>query len=191
MKYIKILSLMAVAAAAFMAMAGSASATIIESTAGQLGKGAVIESSGTNAVLKAGFATVECANSAVSGVVTNAGGASSTVEGDISTLDFTNCNMTVTTLKEGTLVVHHISGTKNGTLTSTGAEVKVDNHSVSCVYGTPNATDIGTITGGEPATLNASASLTKISGGFLCANTAAWTASYTVTNPTSLFVTAS
>ncbi len=190
MKYIKILGLMAVAAAAFMAMAGSASATIIESTSGQLGAKSIIESTGTNAVLKAGFATVECAHSEVDGEVTNAGGVGKAVEGKVNNLKFSSCNMTVTTLKSGTLAIHHTSG-KNGTLTSTGAEVKVDNHSTSCVYGT-NGTDIGTVTGGEPATLNASASLTKISGGFLCASTATWTASYTVTVPNNgLFVTAS
>jgi hypothetical protein len=190
MKYIKILSLMAVAAAAFMAFAGTASATILESTSGTLGKGAVIESTGTNAVLKAGFATVECGHSEVDGKVTNAGGAGVSVSGDVSNLKFSSCNMTVTTLKPGSLTIHHTSG-KNGTLTSSGAEVKVDNHSTSCVYGTNN-TDIGTVTGGEPATLNASASLAKISGGFLCASTATWTASYQVTVPNNgLFVTAS
>ena len=191
MKYIKILSLMAVAAAAFMGITGTASATIIEESNGtQLGKGTQIESTGTNAVLKAGFSTVECGHSEVDGKTSNAGGAGESVEGSITTLKFSECNMTVTTLKPGKLILHHTSGS-NGTVTSQGAEVTVDNHSISCTYGTPTATDIGTLLGGSPAKLTASASLTRIAGGFLCANPATWTATYTVTKPSSLLVTAS
>jgi len=190
MKYIKILSLMAVAAAALMAFAGTASATIIEESNGtQLLKGTQIESTGTNAVLKAGFSTVECSHSEVDGKTSNNGGAGETVEGNINNLSFSGCNMTVTVLKKGKLIVHHTSGS-NGTVTSEGAEVTVNNHSVSCTYGTTSATNIGNLAGGSPAKLTASASLTRVAGGFLCANPATWTATYTVTTPTSLLVTA-
>ncbi|MDQ3724623.1 MAG: hypothetical protein M3335_01830 [Actinomycetota bacterium] len=191
MRYIKILGLAAIAATALMAHTSAASATIIENGAGsKLGKGTVIESTGTNAVLQAGFATIECPHSEVDGVTSNAGGIGVPVEGNITTLAFTGCNATVKTLKTGKLILHHTSGT-NGTVTSEGAEVTVAIGSTSCVYGTPSATDIGSLTGGSPATLNANTSLTRISGGFLCANPATWTASYTVTVPNTLKVTAS
>jgi hypothetical protein len=191
MKYVKMLSLLAVAAAALMAFAGTASAAIIEDGSGtKLGSGTKIESTGTNAVLQAGFATIECSHSEVDGKTSNAGGAGVPVEGSITTLAFSGCNATVKTLKTGKLILHHTSG-KNGTVTSEGAEVTVAIGSTSCVYGTPTAKDIGSLTGGSPATLNASASLTRISGGFLCANPASWTATYTVTTPSTLNVTAS
>jgi hypothetical protein len=190
MKYIKILGLLAVAAASLMALAGTASATVLESSEGNLPKGTKIDSTGTNAVLKAGFATIECDHSEVDGKTSNAGGAGESVEGAISNLSFTECNATVKVLAKGSLTVHHTSGS-NGTVTSEGAEVTVAIGGTSCVYGTPTAKDIGTLSGGNPAVLNASASLTRISGGFLCANPATWTATYTVTSPNPLLVTAS
>ncbi|MDQ3724723.1 MAG: hypothetical protein M3335_02340 [Actinomycetota bacterium] len=191
MKYIKMMGLLAVAAAALMAFVGTASATVLESSGGNLPSGTKVESTGTNAVLEAGFATIECAHSEVDGKTSNAGGASETVEGSITTLSFKECNATVKVLKNGKLIVHHSSGS-NGTVTSEGAEVTVAIGSTSCVYGTTaGATSIGTLSGGSPAKLNASASLTRISGGFLCANPAKWTATYTVTTPNPLYVTAS
>ena len=190
MKYIKILGLMAVAAAALMAFAGTAAATVLEGKEGNLPKGTKIDSTGTNAVLKAGFATIECAHSEVDGTTSNAGGAGETVEGNISNLTFKECNATVNVIKKGKLIVHYSSGS-NGTVTSEGAEVTVETGGISCTYGTPTATSIGTLSGGSPAKLNASAALTRVAGSFLCANPASWTATYTVTSPNPLYVTAS
>jgi hypothetical protein len=190
MKYVKMLSLLAVAAAALMAFAGTASATIIESGGGALPSGTQIESTGTSAVLKAGFATIECSHSEVDGKTSTAGGANATVEGSINNLTFTGCNATVHVLKKGKLIVHWTSG-KNGTVTSEGAEVTVSTAGTSCTYGTPTASSIGTLTGGSPAVLTAAASLKKVAGGFLCADPASWTAKYTVTTPNPLYVTAS
>ena len=188
MKYIKILSLMAVAVAAFMAFAGTASATVLEGSGGNLPSGTKIDSTGTEATLKAGFATIVCDHSEVDGKTSNAGGEKESVTGSISNLSFTECNATVKVLKKGNLTVHWTSG-KNGTVTSEGAEVTVESIGTSCTYGTPTATDIGSLAGGNPAVLTASASLTKIAGGFLCANPASWTAKYTVTSPNPLYVT--
>jgi hypothetical protein len=190
MNHIKKLLMTAFAVTALVAVPGTASATIFESTSGPLGKGIKMEMTGTNVVLKAGFATVECAHSELDGEVTSAGGASATTYVSVSNWKVTQCNMTVTTIRTGSKVFHFQFGW-NGGWTSSGWETRVDNHSTSCVYGTPTETNLGTLTGGEPATLKGSATLPKISGGFLCASTASWTASYTVTSPTSLFVTAS
>jgi hypothetical protein len=193
MKYIKMLSLLAVAAAALMAFAGTASATTLDDSEGAMGVGDTIEASlekGTSAALKAGFATITCTESGVNGHITNAGGSGQAVSGTIDEegLTFNSCNATVTVLNEGSLSITHTSGS-NGSLSSTGAEVTVAIGSTSCVYGTPTAKTIGPVTGGTPATLKAEASLSRISGGFLCANPATWTANYIVTNPGTLTVT--
>jgi hypothetical protein len=193
MKHIKMLGLAVVAAAALMALVGAstASAAALYSGATKQGVGTKIESTGTNAVLKAGFATITCGHSEVDGKVENAGGVGVPVSGAINRLTFTECNATVNVLKRGELIVHHIAGSDDGTVTSKGAEVTVSTAGTSCTYGTPNATHIGVLTGGSPATLHASASLTRIAGGFLCANPATWTATYTVSTPNPAHITAS
>jgi hypothetical protein len=190
MKYIKMLGLLVMAAAALMALAGTASATVLEGSGGNLPKGTKIEMTGTNVILKAGFATIECSHSEIDGTTSNAGGAGETVSMTVSNWTIIECNAGVTTIRKGTTVKHHSSGS-NGTWTSTEWEWTVAKNGVSCTYGTPTATSLGTLSGGSPAVLNASASLTRVSGGFLCANPASWTAKYTVTSPNPLYVTAS
>jgi len=142
-------------------------------------------------VLKAGFATVECAHSEVDGTVENAGGSGATVSGKVNNLKFSNCNCEVKTLKSGELEIHYTSG-NNGTLTSKGAEVTVNCFGSDCVYGTAaSGTSVGTVSGGGPAKLAANASVPRLAGGFLGANPASWTASYEVTTPNPLYVSAS
>src|SRR5918994_4037099 len=121
MKYIKMLGLLAVAAAALMAFAGTASATVLEGSGGNLPSGTKIDSTGTNAVLQAGFSTITCEHSEVDGKTSNAGGAGESVEGSITNLSFTLCDATVKVKKAGKLIVHWTSG-QNGTVTSEGAE---------------------------------------------------------------------
>jgi len=161
MKYVKMLGLAAVAAAALMAFVGasSASATVLCKTA--LGAGgtcpsgwamkagdelhAVLES-GTSAVLteEAPEHTVKvivCTSSTVQGKVTEEGTSTTTAKGEITTLDFTGCTSpklggtacTVTTLKGGTLEAHVTGTGPNGTLTSNGAEVTT---SCNSIFGT-------------------------------------------------------
>jgi hypothetical protein len=190
MKYIKMLGLLTVAAAAFMAFAGTASATVLKSGGTTLGSGTKIESTGTNAVLKAGFATIECAHSEVDGKTSNTGGASETVEGVLAGLTFTGCNGTVNVLKKGRLITHYTTS-MNGTMTSQGAEVTVAIGSTSCTYGTPTETSIGTVSGGTVGVLQVSASLQRVAGGFLCTNPGSWRATYNINSPRPLEVAAS
>jgi hypothetical protein len=197
MKYMKMLGLAAIAAAALMAFVGAstASATVLCKTNASpcpehYPSGTTVEAtlkSGTSALLEAGFANITCTSSTVTGKTSNTGGANETVKGAISTLSFSNCNATVTTIKNGELEIH-ATGKGNGSLVGKGSEVTVAIGSTSCVYGTSTGTTLGTLTGGTPATMNVKASLTRISGGFLCASPATWTATYTVTKPTTLFV---
>ena len=189
MKHLKMLGIVAAVAGALMALVGvgTASATVLYSGGTKLGAGTKIEATGTNSVLQAGFATFACGHSEADGKIESAGGASATVEGNINNLSFTECNITVDVLKKGKLVAHYTSGS-DATVTSEGAEVTISWSGTSCTYGTPLATNIGTLAVGSPAVMTASASLTKVAGGFLCANPASWTAIYTVTTPSSLEV---
>lgn len=208
MKYIKMLGLAMLAAAALTAIAGAstASATVLCKVTPGAGavcpKGqdypagtAVHADNEANVILHAGFADITCTASTVGGKTSNTGGAAETVKGALETLTFTGCgSATVTVLQKGTLEIHHISGTHDGTVTSNGAEVTVSLFGVHCVYGTVN-TDIGRLTstpgGASESTFDISAKIPRISGSFLCVNNAEWTGNYKVTTPKPLHVGAS
>src|SRR6478752_109063 len=168
MKPLKGLGLPAMAAAVLFALASAstASATVLcknnASTAiciiGTYGAGTEIKASlvSGNSKLSTPFKTVECSKSTISGKVENAGSSSSTVSGNLSSLTFSECNCEVKTLKNGSLELHQISGTDNGTATSTGAEITAQCSTifgnVHCLYATEK-TDLGTLVGGNPAKL--------------------------------------
>jgi hypothetical protein len=200
MRYIKMLGLAAVAAAALMALVGAstASATTIHGSGGKLAKGTTINAvlkAGTEAVLQAGFGNIACGESTVHGTTSTTGGAAETVKGSIGTLTFGACTGdTVTVLAPGSLEIHHITGTTNGTLTGSGSEATTISHNVGgvhCIYKTEN-THIGTLTGNTKgnAILQAEATLIRVPTSFLCASSAKWTATYEVTTPSPLWVEA-
>jgi hypothetical protein len=196
MKYVKMLGLAAVAAAALMAFVGAstASATVLTSPAGtKLPAGTVITSTLEEppAVLTGGFKNIECKKSSVGGKTTNEGGTSETVKGTIETLTFEECNCEVVVVSKGTLEIHNIAGTANGTLTSSGAKVTVNCSTifgnVHCIY-TTNNTDLGTLTGsktlgGKTATMDITATIPQEETNFLCAEESVWHAKYLVTSP--------
>jgi hypothetical protein len=195
MKYIKMLGLAAVAAMALMAIvgAGTASATTLckeSKTSGDCASkfpaGTTLEASvETSALLKTsgGTTIATCSNGTVSGKTSNEGSTTETVKGNISSLTWSNCSTTVDTLANGSLEVHHIAGTNNGTVTSNGTEVTINFIGLSCIFKTSN-TDIGTLTGGAPATFDISATIPGISGGF-CPASGIWSGAYVFTNPSS------
>ena len=218
MKYLKMLGLAAVAAMALMAVgAGTASATVLCTTTDtanctmSYGLDTVLHASlksGTSARLwadpKGENPLVTCTGSTVRGAIKNAGGSSSTVNGPLTTmlnadsrhtgLTWSNCSNTTDTLTTeggiGWLEIHHIAGTHNGTVTSTGTDVTVLIFGVTCIYGSGNGLDLGTMTGGEEPVLSINATVPKVAGGFLCPEKAIWEAEYVVTEPHALFVTA-
>jgi hypothetical protein len=201
MKYIKMLGLAAVAAAALMAFVGAstASATQLTSTDGAIlkEKDFIHAENEGKVILDPPFGAIECSQSTVSNKITNAGSSTTTVVGSVEALTFTLCNATVSVLKKGTLEFHTETGTEgtknnnNGTLTSSGAEVTVEFLGTHCIFSTNN-TDLGTVTGsattGGNATLHISASIPRTGGrsGIFCGSTAAWTGAYKVTSPTPL-----
>jgi hypothetical protein len=205
MRYLKMISLAAVAAAAVMAFvgAGTASATVLCNNNGsttacssKVGAGTKIVSELTGSAIletKEGTVLDTCTGGSVNGSVENAGGAAATVTGKITALTWTGCTKETKTTALGELEVHHIAGTDNGTVTGKNSVVTVAGlfQNESCLYGTGNGTDLGTLVGGSPATIVISTLVPRQAGsGFLCPAEARWTASYKVTAPNPLFVAA-
>jgi len=193
MRPLRIFCLAALTAAVVLLCASSASATVLCKTnttpcGSQVSAGTKVEMSLSGvSVMKAGI-TDECSGSEWTWKVENAGGSASTVSGKVENLKFSGCSCETKVLKAGEVETHWVSGTMNGTLTSKSAEVTSNCAGVDCVYGTGSGTDAGTLTGGEPAKLDVSATLPKLSGSFFCPGTASWTATYEVKTPKPLYV---
>lgn len=205
MKNLRLLCVAAAAVMATMAMAGisTASATVLcknnlntttcseKYPANTEIKGALV--AGTKSDLETEYATVQCEEVTVHGKTENEGSSTSTVKGPIQTLTFQKCNCTVTTLKLGTLEVHHISGTDNGTLTANGQEITLVCSTifgaVHCIYVGKN-TDLGTVTGGNPAVAHINATIPRLPTSPLCEGKALWTATIEVTSPKPLYFAA-
>ena len=181
MKYAPLFGLLAVAAAALMAFTGTASATQLTSPAGTVYTSTIkAASEGSTSLHNTSLGiTTTCTASTVEGKV-ESHGAATTAAGKISSLTFTGCGVSdVTVLSPGSLEVHTASGSAdgNGTLTSTGAEITVLQTAigVSCGYKT-TSTDIGTRTGGTPATLSiSSAVIPRTFDSIFCGSSGQWT----------------
>jgi hypothetical protein len=210
MKYVKILGLMAVAAAALMAFAASASATIFTSPTGTTYTSTIKAVSQNNKAsfptLDGSFTTVVCEESEVEGKIEQHGTAT-TGGGKVSKLTFSKCNFPVSVQANGSLEVHPVrinakaehetclvtdGDSCRGTLTSTGAKVTVATSVGTCTF-TTNNTSIGTFTTtaqtGKTATLDIGSSpIPRTEGNFLCGSTATWTGNYEVVTPDSLWI---
>jgi hypothetical protein len=191
MKYLKMLGLAAVAAAALMAFvgAGTASATTLYVGGVAQNKAVTIEATlaaGSSAILKDEFGTTTdtCTVSVVKGTTNVFTGAS--VSGPVSSLTFSSCTHTTTVIANGSLTVTSTGG-HNGSVSSSGAEVTVQStfFGASAVCKTGAGTTIGTLTGSTTgnATIDINA---KINCGIL--GTSSWTGTYTATSPTKLSV---
>jgi hypothetical protein len=193
-KYIKILALAAIAAAAFMAFigAGTASATQLCTDSG----GVCTEYSGningtaSNATLATNLANVECSDS-----VTTINAFASTgapILGEVTALSFTGCRTEVT-LIPCTVTVRNLpysASLEGKTLTVTdeaGAGAKVVCGTLlSCEFLTKKAQL--TITNGSPTVAEAKGVELSHETGTACPSTATWSATYAVTSPTGLTV---
>jgi hypothetical protein len=208
MKHVKMIGLAAVAAVVVTAFAGTtpASATKLCRMMVPANSGECRESYGTKtmihavnegtAALTTAFKTIECGISTIEGEVTNSGSGSATVSGPVTTLSFGTCNCEVKVIKKGSLEVHWIPLSQNGTLTSSGAEVTASCSTifgtVHCIYAT-SATDLGTLTGGAmsegKATMDIeSQDIPRLTTNGLCDETANWDTKYEVTSPKPLYV---
>jgi hypothetical protein len=190
MKYLKMLGLAAVAAMAMAAFtAGTASATTLEVNGSTTNASVLIKASlkaGTSSVLRDTFGVSQntCRISAIEGD-TNSPFTGATVTGQVDFLTFSDCDQIVTVHSRGTLHITHIAGTTNGTVSSSGAQITATGPFgyMNCVTGA--GTHLGTLTGKASghAELAINATLN-------CGISAKWTATYTVTSPTGLGVSA-
>jgi hypothetical protein len=207
-KYLKTLGLALIAALAITAFAGatSASAKICsgsgtgEACAGTHGKlfTGTIQATSTNSQLTSAWNIVSCKKSTLHGSITNA----TTGVWHVDSLTFSECTdsfgqkceasttaseankwpgtATTTTAPNGTLTVSNVAGT-------------FICGSTTCNYETAKAGASGEIVvkGGAPAVITATkVPLTKGAGsGGLCSSTATWDGTYTVSTPTSLYLT--
>lgn len=195
MKYVKVLGLLAIAAAALTAFVGSASATELTSSAAKtkITNGTKLHAVSEKAVTFDDIGVV-CNQSTFETEVTNEGGPALTVKTKVNTLNFfEECNGdTVTVLKPGTFEIHSKAGTNgnDGTLTSSGAEITFLLHDVilgtiHCIYVTNN-TDLGTITssrnnGNATATIDvSSAEIPRVTTDFGCPTNITWTGNYEI-----------
>ena len=193
MKYVKMLGLLAMAAASLMAFAGTASATTVTSPPGVTYTGHIEASSENGHVIlhASNGVTIECAGFATGSLTSH--GAALTASGAISHLTFPGCTGgdTVTVITAGSLEAHAIGG-GNATLTSNGATITaVDGATgVACEYTTSN-THVGVVTGATTSTGHAtldinSAKIPRTGDSILCGSTATWTGNYKVNTPTGL-----
>jgi hypothetical protein len=194
MRYVKTLGCVVIAVAALAACAGSASATTLTSPAGTVYTSTVTAEAGKTSLHPgsgSSFLTVSCTSSHMrTKVQTHSAGV--TAGGPIEMLTFSGCTDTVTVLQVGSIEVHAAGG-GNGTVTSTGAEIRIHtSEGPVCTFKT-SGTDIGTLTGsnvtGGQATLDIGSSSIPATG-FLCPSTGVWTGDYTVTEPSRLITDA-
>ncbi|MGN6256686.1 MAG: hypothetical protein ACTHN3_02905 [Solirubrobacterales bacterium] len=196
MKYVKMLGLFVLAATALMAFAANASATTLTSPPGTTYTGTIVaESEGETTLENSSIGLkVQCEESKVEGSVKQHG-TGVTAKGTLVLLTFVKCTggYTVTTIQVGELEIHNISGTGDGTLTSTGTQITIHTPlGFSCTY-TTSGTDIGRLTGKDTqhATLDIGSSvIPRTADSSLCGTSATWTGSYTVVTPSNLTVDA-
>lgn len=163
MKNLKVLGLAALIMAALMALAGSASATTVTTTTGGAASTPTIHlvSEGHFRMANA-IATIEC--DTTSGGTVETHGSGLTAEVALTSLPLTGCTNSwhFTTEKPGVLKIHWTSA-HNGAVTWSGALIKSTRFLVPCNYET-NETKLGTLTGGNPATLHIEASIPVAAG---------------------------
>src|SRR6187431_2679884 len=131
-----------------------------------------------------------CRQSTFRGETTNTGTSSTTVVAHIDEFTFGECDCGgavgtahFTTIANGTLEVHSISGSHDGTMTGAGTEVTINctELGVQCIFGSSNGIDLGTVTSGTEATVDANANVVRIGNVnhdsvFVCGGTAVWEA---------------
>jgi hypothetical protein len=191
MKYVKTLGL---AAIALLAFTGTASATYLTSPAGSTYTGPItLEGSATSFEHPSEFPTffpVTCKSSKIEGMVEQHG-ASVTASGKVSKFSFSECSDSVTVLQPGSLEIHKTSVTGNGTVTSSGAEIRLHTSEGPVCTVKTSSTDIGFLIGsnliGGKATMDIGASSLPMTG-VLCPSLGRWTGDYTVTTPSTLEV---
>jgi len=201
MKYTKLLGLLAVAAAALMAVVGTASATELTSPKGtKLGVGTVVKAENEGTIKLDGTVEIACQRVTGSGSITNAGGPSATVNGLPNLVEWTQCGSdTITVISQGSGELHSLGGGE-GTLTSSGAEITVVLHrtifgfpvTTHCIYKTEN-THVGrakdsSVTGGAATVEIGTSPIPQVKTDAACGENAQLTGNVVVTSPTTVYI---
>jgi hypothetical protein len=170
MKQRRISILAGFAAVAMLTMAGSSSATTVTSTGGAT-TGNIQGYSIGHATLHNSIVSISCSVTLEGSVESHGSGV--TAEGKATTVNISECTneWVVDTVTKGTITVHWTSG-NNGILTSSGTTAVATRAGLSCAYATSNTT-VGTVTGGNPATLKLEMSVPRHGGSFLCGGSTA------------------
>jgi hypothetical protein len=161
--------------------------TIITSPTGTVATPTIKAESEGHASLHNPIAKIECAVG-LEGKVESHGGEAA-ASGKLSSFAFTGCTNSwhVTTVAPGELAIEWAKG-YNGKVISSGMTIEATRFGITCRYKTEN-TQLGTITGGSPATLDLEAAIPFHSGSGLCGSSVTtWTGSYKFTSPGSLYV---
>lgn len=144
--------------------------------------------------IKTEWKTIECSKSTISFSAKNEGSATETVEAPIESFSVSECNCEVkrlTGLTGGTLEIHWISGTHNGTATVSGLELTAQCESIvgtlHCVFVT-SATDLGTLAGGIEHKLEIKATLGYLLTSIPCSSASTWEATYEFETPWTFYV---
>ncbi len=193
MKYLKILGLAAIAAAALMAFAGAGTATADElcTTTALVNNHCetpitTIEASqeGSGKLKTTGGATLAtCSSGGIHiGEITQGTGVSPIIAHEVA-IEFpapgAGCSTTVDQVPGGTGEATEGAG-GGTTLTSIGGKVTLELFGVSCVYTTGVGTDLGEVS--TSGTISFSKVVTKSSGGGLCPASGIWEAAFQMTN---------
>jgi hypothetical protein len=191
---------MAVMALAAFACVGTASATVLCSTAtnpctSKWPTGTEVAfslKSGTSAKLTttAGETLNTSTSSGFTGKLTNGGSSTSTPTVWLADWWFINTTHPWTEVHSVGLEFHSIfSGSAPVTSDTTIHWELHDIFGFACDYGVSSGTSLGTVTGGSPSTFTVNAVLKRLSGGFLCPETTKLSAEYVQTKPsgTSLY----
>jgi hypothetical protein len=208
MRYMKMLGLAAVAAAALMAFVGAGTASAKEgvlcsTTSNPCNSKWAVNTvldfslkSGTSATVVNSVSPAElldtCTGTAttVKGTLTANPDATGTATVKNTSLLWESCTFTTTTILPGALKVERIAGTSNGTVRA-DAETQVTINTVffgSCVYGVKAGAHLGELTEGTTATpaefRTEKAVVEKLPGSnFACPPKVLWTATYVLTTP--------
>jgi hypothetical protein len=200
MKQLKMLGLVAIAAAVLTALAaaGSAQATVLctsKETPGCTEAHTYFTSTELHLSLESGasmrFTTgtttiTTCTGSTIKGKTANKGSSTEAVKLEVEEIAWLGCGQTVDTIKKGQLSIQWIKGTHSAAVKDTATELTLSISGSSCVYGFGENAYIGTLTGGAEPTLKINTAIKKISGS--CAGEISLDDDLVVTAPHALYV---
>lgn len=200
MKSLKILGLVAAAAAVLTASlgVGSVSATVLCSenkipcpeskiyAAGATVSASLVAKGSSIFRDTGGNVLNTCSSSIVAGSTSNQGKKGETVKGAISTFDLAECSNATAVTEAGQFEIEYVTGENEtrANLRFKGTKITITPlGGIDCIYGAGAGTSIGTMTGGKPAAIHAKATLAKVGGSALCPADASWEAPYEINAP--------